>query len=164
MDSKELREMSIINAKMALEQAKRNNEENLREIYWDMVKMGIDPTKTRRDIPFAETKKDSSKRLTIEDPTKLNNIHIEYEGRNLLDSMDNYSWKVVVDNKVWRVILYRDWIDGESVEGEVHHRSRIDNLSESLSREVWVDRRIVKSRESFIDWVYKNTLYYDKVR
>jgi hypothetical protein len=78
--------------------------------------------------------------------------------------MDNYSWKVVVDNKVWRVILYRDWIDGESVEGEVHHRSRIDNLSESLSREVWVDRRIVKSRESFIDWVYKNTLYYDKVR
>jgi hypothetical protein len=164
MDSRELREMSIRNAKMALEQAKWNNEAHLTQLYYDMVLKGIDPTKTRRSEIVAETKNNSVKRLIIEDPTKLNNIHIEYEGRNLLDSMDNYSWKVVLDNKVWRVILYRDWIDGESVEGEVHHRSRIDNLSESLSREVWVDRRIVKGREGFIEWVYKNTLHYDRVR
>lgn len=164
MDSKELREMSILNAKTALEQAKRNNEEHLRQLYYNTVLNGIQPTQTRRDTNPTETKRDSVKRLTIEDPSKLNSIHIHYEGRNLMDSGDNYSWKVVLDNKVWRVVLYRDWIDGESVEGEVHHRSRIDNLSESLSREVWVDRRVVKSKSEFIEWVYKNTLHYDKVR
>ena len=157
MDSKELREMSIRNAKMAIQQS-----EEL--VYLDMVLRGIDPTKTRRTNITTDTKNNSVKRLIIEDPTKLDNQHIHYEGRNLMDSMDNYSWRVVLDNKVWRVILYRDWIDGESVSGEVHHRSRIDNLSESLSREVWVDRRIVKDKNGFIEWVYKNTLHYDRVR
>lgn len=166
MDSRELREMSIRNAKMALEQAKMANVIHLNQMYYDdMVLKGIDPTQTRKRFhTIEEAKNNSVKRLSIEDGSKLDNGVIQYEGKNLLDSMDNYSWKVEVEDKLFRVVLYRDWIDSESVEGETHHRCRIENIKESMSREVWVDRRIVKEREGFIEWMMGNTIHYDKVR
>jgi hypothetical protein len=132
MDSHQLRKMSMRNAAMAVKQAQR---------------MGWYDTEV--------------KLLKISNPEKLNTDTITYIGRSLLDGRDNYSWEVKRDEGMWRITLYRDWIDEENT---TFYRCRVEDIKESLIREVWVDRGLVTNKDLFSGWIEDNTIRYDKIK
>jgi hypothetical protein len=101
MDSKELREMSIQNAKMAMDQKLR-----IEEGFWRGIKDEFDskyPLSESDELwgevtKLAETKNNSVKRLNIVGIDKCewssDGIVVEYIGRNLSYEEDNYMWEI----------------------------------------------------------------------
>ncbi len=101
MDSKELREMSIQNAKLAMDQKLRIDSE-----FWSRIKDEFHseyPLSESDELwgevkKLAETKNNSVKRLNIVGIDKCewssDGIVVEYIGRNLNYEEDNYMWEI----------------------------------------------------------------------
>lgn len=172
MDSKELREMSIQNAKLAMDQKLRIDSE-----FWSRIKDEFHseyPLSESDELwgevkKLAETKRNSVKKLNIVGIDKCewssDGIVVEYIGRNLSYEEDNYGWEVTdivdVDNHK-EFILNRESIEKGGKRVWLYSVWRIDDSvmrnGKVLLKSGVLEKSSFKEAKSLIYTILQNTL------
>lgn len=172
MDSKELREMSIQNAKMALNQKLR-----IEEGFWSRIKDEFDsvyPLSESDELwgevtKLAETKNNSVKRLNIVGIDKCewssDGIVVEYIGRNLIYEEDNYMWEItdIIDiDSHKEFILLRNSIEKEGKRVWLYSVWEVDDSyvgnKKVLLKSGVLEKSAFKDPKSLIYTILQNTL------
>ncbi len=172
MDSKELREMSIQNAKLAMDQKLRIDSE-----FWSRIKDEFHsqyPLSESDELwgevkKLAETKRNSVKKLNIVGIDKCewssDGIVVEYIGRNLNYEEDNYMWEItdIIDiDSHKEFILLRNSIEKENKRVWMYSVWEVDDSyvgnKKVLLKSGVVEKSSFKDPKSLIYTILQNTL------
>lgn len=172
MDSKELREMSIQNAKLAMDQKLW-----VESGFWTGIKDEFDseyPLSESDELwgevtKLTETKNNSVKRLNIvgidKCEWKSDGIVVEYIGRNLNYEEDNYMWEItdIIDiDSHKEFILLRNSIEKENKRVWMYSVWEVDDSyvgnKKVLLKSGVVEKSAFKDPKSLIYTILQNTL------